>query len=321
MLAPAGTSQDPPPSIKAHRIPRRTEDIKLHDKMIREIVDPKRFASAYRVSEEDTAPKKLNIEQLESLMRALKVKTRGSQSLMRFSHVDGPGPGSYNVPACEEYLRAKTAPKMRPDVNEGHRFRMGDAAHFPGPGAYNPKTSADSTIKSSPRVTMSSRLEDRITVNNRRVQPGPGSYNPFKPLGADLCDITLHDRAPFQHAKLVSQGPGPGAYMLPSTLKGSAVTDWSPPREPSRTHNSGPLDTVGIAQASERRYRRPRRHDEFSTSADSFLRPRPPASSQSPRNRSSNAPTPRKNQRTEQQQSPTKAEQQQQSETSPHQQQ
>ena len=278
MLAPAGTSQDPPASLKANRIPRRTEDIKLHDKMIREIVDPKRFASAYKVSEEDTAPKKLNIEQLESLMRALKVKTRGSASLMRFPHQDGPGPGAYDTLDSEEFLRAKLAPRMCRDINEGQRFKMKETAYFPGPGSYNPTTTADSTIKCSPRHTMATRLEDTITQNRRRVQPGPGTYEPYKPLGSDMCDITLHDRAPFQHAKIVSQGPGPGAYMLPSTLMGNAIPDWSPSREHSRVRSSGPLDTMGIAASSARRYRSPQRHDVLSASADSFLRPKPPSS-------------------------------------------
>lgn len=235
--------------------------MRVHEATRREIVNPRKFDEKFRPEEEAREKlKNLEIDQLEDLMRGLKVKARGSHQLLRFGPRRMPGPGSYDPhPKHSKAMGvAAPAPIMMRDYRPGMRFDVANK-EVPGPGTYMAQTGAQSTIPSPPKCSMHKRLPDKIVEGSRRNKyPGPGSYVPFPAFGSGGKQFSMYDRSMYIQKGIVPQSPGPGAYVLPpTTLKGNTVQDWSPRSSGSIHQNSGPVDCLGMAELSERRAYRP----------------------------------------------------------------
>lgn len=213
----------PPTRSPKRRIPRRTDDIVLRDRYMREIVDPKKLLKPYELNEEDVRVC-LSREQMMDLVQGLQVKLRAVGS-PRMSASDGVGPGAYELSPP----RSTVGPRWVLPTTPSAARRDVEHRDVPGPGHYN----ADPTLHkaASPRFSFGRRLEDKITTESvRRPVPGPGAYELPPVIGVDAPSWSMQSRRAIemQHDATFLH-PGPATYNAPSTFstKGT-VQVWSP---------------------------------------------------------------------------------------------
>jgi Sperm-tail PG-rich repeat len=122
------------------------------------------------------------------------------------------GPGHYNVSSQAPCLIAKLG-GTGSFASKSNRFKRIYGRSSPGPAAYNTESN-----HTSPTVKLVKPPQNQKIVT---ASIGPGHYNPKLPISNALSWFKTTSKR-FTEA-VHSEGPGPGDYVLPSTLSACQV--------------------------------------------------------------------------------------------------
>lgn len=201
-------SSGTPQHTKPINITRRTPSMKYRDRMIREIVDPKRFCHVYEVPEKKA--KILNSSDLQDVMSALRVRIRSANR--GIGDHRGPAPNIYSFPSTNSGV----GPRWMPQMCQTVRGPGSKTEQTPGPGSYTPKMPS-----TAPAFRMHHRIDDKISQETGKYpRPGPQTYNlPSSFGGHNAPSFTIKNRLDFLGTCSQGCGPGPLVYNASSPFQ------------------------------------------------------------------------------------------------------